>query len=542
MLFLANGFGVTVGTSENQATSVVNGVFRMNKRPTVYARLPFLATSVEKIELTRFGQRLCLRGAVCRGGASWCHMLLLSQCAVSLLNHGSDFRHAASSVIDAKGDDMRSNGRPEVAVTPNRTITLSSGTSPETGRIVYIIGGQSQASGKGLTSELTDDERDRAAALGQRVVVEYPKLDIEPEQLAELLDALKRDYNSNSVLQNDPRVGRTAKISDTVKISDDPRIKPGSSSLGEIASGSQGGTFGPELGFGLRMAEAMPSRNITIIKVSWPGVDMPTFVRALYPTVLSSLQRFEEAHGKFELGGMLWLHGEFDAGFNEPDFLSTKATVRLAPQTPVAQTLTALSPTRNYAPTSAWQYPAAGNYSNQLQSFVRNLRADTGLEVPFATALMRIFHASWSKDHPPHNVKVINRGIRDAASALESMYVVDGYSRELPRYFDEPQHCVSSDIQARMGSLWTDAFANLCQHPLSLKGSGCVDDARWDTAMGKSACMPQHDLHFTARGQIGVGYAFAEKLSGHEQAPSSQEVAVSGANTAESLPLKPPAM
>jgi len=155
---------------------------------------------------------------------------------------------------------------------------------------------------------------------------------------------------------------------------------------------------------------------------------------------------------------------------------------------------------------------------------------------------MRIFHASWSKDHPPHNVKVINRGIRDAASALESMYVVDGYSRELPRYFDEPQHCVSSDIQALMGSLWTDAFANLCQHPLSLKGSGCVDDARWDTAMGKSACMPQHDLHFTARGQIGVGYAFAEKLSGHEQAPSSQEVAVSGANTAESLPLKPPAM
>ena len=190
-------------------------------------------------------------------------------------------------------------------MTPNRAITLSSGASPETGRIVYIIGGQSQASGKGLTSELTDDERDRAAALGQRVVVEYPKLDIEPEQLAELLDALKRDYRSNSVLQNDPRVGRTAKISDTVKISDDPRIKPGSSSLGEIASGSQGGTFGPEVGFGLRMAEAMPSRNITIIKVSWPGVDMPTFVRALYPTVLSSLQRFEEAHGKFELGGML---------------------------------------------------------------------------------------------------------------------------------------------------------------------------------------------------------------------------------------------
>ena len=199
-----------------------------------------------------------------------------------------------------------------------------------------------------------------------------------------------------------------------------------------------------------------------------------------------------------------------------------------------------MSPT--YAPTPAWQYPAAGNYSNQLQSLVRNLRADTGVQVPFATALMRIFHASWSKDHPPHNVKVINHGIKDAASALERMHVVDGYSRKLPRYFDEPQHCVPSDVQARMGTLWTDAFAHLCRSPLSLKGSGCIDDARWDTAMGISACMPQHDLHFTARGQIGVGYAFAEKLSGHEQAPSSQEVAVSGANTAESLPLKPPAM
>jgi len=417
--------------------------------------------------------------------------MLLAQCAVSLLSHGSDRQHGASSVLDAKGDDLRSSGRPDVAVTPNRTITLfTDGISHETGRIVYIIGGQSQASGKGLTNELTDDERDRAAALGRRVMVEYPKLDIEPEQLTELKDALKKDYMSNSAPQNDPRVGRTAKIAS--RIHDDPRIKPGSSTLGEIASGSQGGTFGPEVSFGLRMAEAMPFRNITVIKVSWPGVDMPTYVRALYPTVLSSLQRFGEAHGKFELGGMVWLHGEFDAGCNEPDFLSTRAT-----------------------------YPAAANYSNQLQSLVRNLRADTGVQVPFAAALMRIFHASWSKDHPPSNVRVVNNGIRAAASALEKMYVVDGYSRKLPRYFDEAQHCVPSDVQARMGSLWTDAFANLCRHPTSLKGSGCKNDARWNTAMGVSACLPQHDLHFTARGQIGVGRAFAERLLSDQGSKSS---------------------
>ena len=445
--------------------------------------------------------------------------MLLAQCAVSLLSHGSDRRHAASSVLDAKGDDLRSSGRPDVAVTPNRTITLfTDGISHETGHIVYIIGGQSQASGKGLTNELTDEERDRAAALGRRVVVEYPKLDIEPEQLTELKDALKKDYMSNSAPQNDPRVGRTAKIAS--RIHDDPRIKPGSSSLGEIASGSQGGTFGPEVSFGLRVAEAMPFRNITIIKVSWPGVDMSTYVRVLYPTVLSSLRRVREAHGKFELGGMVWLHGEFDAGFNEPDFLSTRATVSLATRTPAAQNPTALSPTM-HVPMAAWQYPAAANYSHQLKSLVRNLRADTGLQVPFAAALMRIFHASWSKDHPPHNVRVVNDGIRAAASALEKMYVIDGYSRKLPRYFDEPQHCVPSDVQARMGSLWTDAFANLCRRPTSLKGSGCKNDARWDTAMGVSACLPQHDLHFTARGQIGVGHAFAERLLSDQGSKSS---------------------
>ena len=463
------------------------------------------------------------RRAIAQTGSVWqlerTVGMLLAQCAVSLLSHGSDRRHAASSVLDAKGDDLRSSGRPDVAVTPKRMITLfTDGISHETGRIVYIIGGQSQASGKGLTNELTDEERDRAAALGRRVVVEYPKLDIEPEQLTELKDALKKDYMSNSAPQNDPRVGRTAKIAS--RIHDDPRIKPGSSTLGEIASGSQGGTFGPEVSFGLRVAEAMPFRNITIIKVSWPGVDMSTYVRTLYPEVLSSLKRFGEAHGKFELGGMLWLHGEFDAGFNEPDFLSTRATVSLATRTPAAQNPTALSPTM-HAPMAAWQYPAAANYSHQLKSLVRNLRADTGLQVPFAAALMRIFHASWSKDHPPHNVRVVNDGIRAAASALEKMYVVDGYSRKLPRYFDEPQHCVPSDVQARMGSLWTDAFANLCRRPTSLKGSGCKNDARWDTAMGVSACLPQHDWHFTARGQIGVGHAFAEKLLSDQGSKSS---------------------
>ena len=54
--------------------------------------------------------------------------------------------------------------------------------SPDAQHVVYIIGGQSQAAGKGLTNELTSKERDSASALGDRVIVEYPSVsrDIDP--------------------------------------------------------------------------------------------------------------------------------------------------------------------------------------------------------------------------------------------------------------------------------------------------------------------------------------------------------------------------
>eukprot|EP00964_Phaeocystis_antarctica_P058906 scaffold34958_cov63-Phaeocystis_antarctica.AAC.6 len=126
---------------------------------------------------------------------------------------------------------------------------------------------------------------------------------------------------------------------------------------------------------------------------------------------------------------------------------------------------------------------------------------------------MRTIHASWSPDRQPHNVEVVNRAMRDAASALEKMYVVNSFSRGLPRYFDAPQHCVPFSTQACLGPLWNDAFASLCENPDSLMGSGCIDDARRQTAVGVPACLPQ-DLHFTAKGQIGVGIAFAEILKG----------------------------
>ena len=89
------------------------------------------------------------------------------------------------------------------------------------------------------------------------------------------------------------------------------------------------------------MAEALPSRNITIIKVTCPGADIASYHTHVYPTVLSSLRRFGEDYSEFELGGMLWLQGEADSGYNrEPDFYHTNRTVRsAAPRTPAAKPL-----------------------------------------------------------------------------------------------------------------------------------------------------------------------------------------------------------
>ena len=131
---------------------------------------------------------------------------------------------------------------------------------------------------------------------------------------------------------------------------------------------------------------------------------------------------------------------------------------------------------------------------------VRQLRADTGRQVPFAPLTMRIFHASYDTHKNPYNVDVINRAFHTMASALPSVHVVDGYTPMLRRYFDDPQHCLPQAECRCLG--W------LC--------------SKW-TAGG---CVFQHDLHFTARGQIGVGAAFANALLGAATTTQRQKSAV----------------
>ena len=132
---------------------------------------------------------------------------------------------------------------------------------------------------------------------------------------------------------------------------------------------------------------------------------------------------------------MLWMQGEAEAT-SKPDQLTTHVT-----------------------------YPPAGNYGKRLQSFINDLRADTGVQVPFATELLRFRTAAqWglgSEEGQPHNVEVVNSAMQTAANALESVYVVDGHqfingssTVDLPRYWEEPQRCVPHDIQTCLGPLW----------------------------------------------------------------------------------------
>jgi hypothetical protein len=208
--------------------------------------------------------------------------------------------------------------------------------------LVYIIGGQSQATGKGMTCELLtrpdlQQEVERAVELGDVVRVHYPHVSPSQEDLQVLRHALydddmgRTDSVSGWVQPNASRVKREGYADtrlDDISLTDG-RIAPGWSTLGEVAQGSKACTFGPEVSFGTHMAAAKPGHKITILKVTWPGCDIVTYRKSLYPTIISTLREYDAdvEMGAYELGGMLWLQGESDAGVREKDIWSATQTV-----------------------------------------------------------------------------------------------------------------------------------------------------------------------------------------------------------------------
>lgn len=210
---------------------------------------------------------------------------------------------------------------------PNATAARRSTPKPVKGTavleppLVFLLAGQSNMLGYGFTSELTQDELERIDAVADRVEVET-----------------------------------TAAICENQQNKDDERLVPSRRNLSAVAAHGQ--RFGPELFFGLHMAEAT-GRRIVMVKRTQPGAtlayswtadfdnvrrQMPMGVpnncsiggwetteaslyRALLADLASTQQRlWNESGGQgvynrysrpSVLSGMLWLQGEADAHYGE---------------------------------------------------------------------------------------------------------------------------------------------------------------------------------------------------------------------------------
>ena len=173
------------------------------------------------------------------------------------------------------------------------------------------------------------------------------------------------------------------------------------------------------------------------------------------------------------------------------------------------------------------QWPAAVRYGHELEVLVRALRKDTGKPVPFASVtLSNLGHSS----NEPHGIDLVNRGMREVAKALPSMYVIDGSTQT--RYFQQPSHCVPNDQAQCMGWLWRGKMPGGGQgQPCSIhggsayantggifKGACPLSVARYrgrnPNKAPKGCFSVNGDLHYTARGQMAVGQAFADALLG----------------------------
>ncbi|HYE16935.1 MAG TPA: sialate O-acetylesterase [Tepidisphaeraceae bacterium] len=112
---------------------------------------------------------------------------------------------------------------------------------------------------------------------------------------------------------------------------------------------SSGTTFGPEITFGRAMANANPSRQIALIKYSRGGTSLAVDWKpgsgsdhnAFKATVTNGLAALAAGGNTYRINGMLWLQGESDAGAN------------------------------------------ATNYGTNLTSFIADMRASYGANMPF---------------------------------------------------------------------------------------------------------------------------------------------------------------
>ena len=283
--------------------------------------------------------------------------------------------------------------------------------------LVFVICGQSNVAGKGEPSDITTDERTRIAAVAGRVQV------IVPEPVPPI---------------------------------DDPRLSSGVFTL--LQRSAAPCMIGPDVFFGLQMAEQWPEQRIVLLKrcmlgtslhgswnVQWDQAralesDAPQFVGSigLYETLLRDLK----ALGPAQLLGVLWLQGERDVQIGGK---------------------------------------AADAFHANLLALIRALRRDTGVPLlPFALvavstrdyreAPVDFVHSEAGRDSPKGKVV---RAMEEVSRSEDAVYFVsDGYgdvssADYIPRGEDGTHF--NTEGQRRLGARFAEIMLrvvdpNLCCH------------------------------------------------------------------------------
>lgn len=154
---------------------------------------------------------------------------------------------------------------------------------------VFLLAGQSNMEGKGDGGKLTADEQRRLTAAGARVLLAYNREPIAPLGVVKASAGVRKKFGGET-------------------------------------------TFGPELFFGLRVAEAMPGQRVLLIKRSVGATSLqgrwnPDWSREkaammgeenaepLYPDFIAYVRQVLSAYRPedYELAGMLWVQGEADS-------------------------------------------------------------------------------------------------------------------------------------------------------------------------------------------------------------------------------------
>lgn len=158
---------------------------------------------------------------------------------------------------------------------------------------VFLLAGQSNMEGKGDGTKLTADERRRLAAVQPRVSLAYNREPVRPLDIAPASAGNRKRFGIES-------------------------------------------SFGPELFFGLLVAEALPGQRVLLIKRSVGATSLhgrwnPDWSREkavlmgedkaepLYPDFIAYVREVLATYrpDEYELAGMLWVQGESDSNVSQ---------------------------------------------------------------------------------------------------------------------------------------------------------------------------------------------------------------------------------